>query len=61
MAKRIVDLSIAIESSLPSDPPAMIPQIDYVDHTQGAEQMKEFYPGLEKNSFPKAWAGRWNL
>jgi kynurenine formamidase len=52
MTKRIVDLSIAIESSLPSDPPIMIPKIDYVDHTQGAEQMKDFFPGLEKDQLP---------
>ena len=58
MTKRIVDLSIAIESSLPSDPPMMIPKIDYVDHTQGAEQMKEFFPGLEKDQLPEGlgWA-----
>jgi len=44
--KRVVDLSISIEPDLPSDPPMMIPQIDYIDHAQGAEQMKEFFsPG----------------
>ena len=30
----------------------MIPKIDYVDHTQGAEQMKDFFPGLEKEQLP---------
>ena len=50
--KRFVDLSISIESDLPSDPPMMIPKIDYVDHTQGAEQMKEFFPGLTKDQLP---------
>ncbi len=35
--RRLVDLSIAIEAGLPSDPPWMIPQINYVDHGQGAE------------------------
>jgi hypothetical protein len=30
--RRFVDLSIAIESGLPSDPPMMIPKIDYVGH-----------------------------
>ena len=46
--KRIVDLSITIEAGLPSDPPIMIPEIDYIDHAQGAEQMKDFFPGLKK-------------
>lgn len=50
--KRFVDLSISIEPSLPCDPPMMIPEIDYVDHTEGAEQMKDFFPGLEKEQLP---------
>ena len=41
--KRFVDLSISIEPDLPSDPPIMIPKIDYIDHKQGAEQMKDFF------------------
>jgi kynurenine formamidase len=52
MAKRIVDLSIAIEPHLPSDPPMMIPKVDFIDHAQGAEQMKDFFPGLEKDQLP---------
>jgi len=44
--KRFIDLSISIEPDLPSDPPMMIPDIDYVDHTRGAEQMKDFIPGV---------------
>ena len=57
--KRFVDLSISIEPELPSDPPMMIPRIDYIDHTLGAEQMTQvFFPGLEKEQLPKGlgWA-----
>lgn len=56
--RRFVDLSIPIEPGLPSDPPMMIPRIDYVDHTRGAEQMKEFFPGLRKEQLPNemGWA-----
>jgi len=50
--KRIVDLSISIEPNLPSDPPMMIPKIDYINHEKGAEQMKEFYPGVNKEHLP---------
>lgn len=50
--KRFVDLSIGIEPDLPSDPPIMIPKIDYVDHAQGAEQMKDFFPGVSKEQLP---------
>jgi len=52
MAKKFIDLSIAIEAGLPSDPPGMIPEIEYLDHEQGAEQMKLFFPGLKKEDLP---------
>ena len=38
MGRQIIDLSIAIESGLPSDPEMMIPKIDYLTHAQGADQ-----------------------
>ena len=50
--KRFVDLSIPIEGNLPSDPPMMIPRIDYVDHAQGAGQMQDFFPGVTKDQLP---------
>ena len=50
--KRFIDLSISIEPELPSDPPMMIPKIDYINHEMGAEQMKEFYPGVRKEQLP---------
>ena len=56
--KRIVDLSISIEPELPSDPPMMIPKIDFVNHEMGAEQMMEFFPGVKKEQLPEGlgWA-----
>jgi kynurenine formamidase len=56
--QRFVDLSIAIESNLPSDPPIMIPKIDYMGHVAGAEQMKEFFPGVTTEQLPNGlgWA-----
>ncbi len=56
---RIIDLSITIEDGLPSDPPPMIPKVDYVAHDAGAEQMKEFFPGLEKEQLPEGLG--WSL
>jgi len=35
MMSRFIDLSVAIESGLPSDPPMMIPKIIYIDHALG--------------------------
>ena len=51
-SRRFVDLSICIEPELPSDPPMMIPKIDYIDHKAGAEQMKSFYPGVRNDQLP---------
>jgi kynurenine formamidase len=58
MEKIFVDLSITIEAGLPSDPPMMIPKIDYVNHAAGAVQMEEFFPGLKKEQLPNGlgWA-----
>ncbi len=49
---RFIDLSISIEVNLPSDPPMMIPKIDYLDHESGAEQMQMFFPGVKKEQLP---------
>ena len=58
MMTQFIDLSISIESDLPSDPPMMIPKIDYVDHKMGAEQMKDFFPGVTTEDLPDGlgWA-----
>ncbi|MEA2101821.1 MAG: cyclase family protein [Thermodesulfobacteriota bacterium] len=58
MKNRFIDLSIAIEDGLPSDPPVMIPKITYIDHQMGAETMKAFYPGLSEKDLPDGlgWA-----
>ena len=56
--KRFVDLSITIEAGLPSDPPGMIPVIDYIDHETGAARMMEVFAGVKKEQLPGAlgWA-----
>ena len=52
MPRRFIDLSIAIEDGLPSDPPTMIPKITYMDHKLGAQSMKSYYPGLKEDDLP---------
>ena len=56
--KCFIDLSLPIESDLPSDPPKMIPKIDYIDHVQGASQMKDYFPGVTTDQLPRGlgWA-----
>ncbi len=50
--RRLIDLSIAIEPDLPSDPPMMVPKIRYMGHEEGAESMQTFFPGLRKEHLP---------
>ena len=57
MTRRIVDLSIAIEMDVPSDPPGMEPKITYTRHETRVPQMASFFPGLE----PRGHAGRRGL
>lgn len=58
MKRRYVDLSLAIEDGLPSDPQMMIPKIDYSNHKLGAKQMQQFFPGVETSQLPHGlgWA-----
>ena len=44
MGRRIVDLSIAIEPDLPSDPPMMIPQVGYIDNEGDVLENKHLAP-----------------
>jgi kynurenine formamidase len=57
--RRYVDLSLAIEHDLPSDPDMMKPRIETMSHEVGAKEMAEkFFPGLDTRQLPKGlgWA-----
>lgn len=58
MARRIVDLSVPLEADIASDPPIMLPQIEYFDHQMTAQQVMDFFPGLTKEDLPggEGWA-----
>ena len=55
---RFIDLSIYLENDVISDPPMMQPNIDYIRHEEGAEQVKLFFDGLDNKDLPDAegWA-----
>jgi kynurenine formamidase len=55
---KFIDLSVAVESNLPSDPPKMIPEIDYQSHEDQINDMLGFFPGATKEDLPNglAWA-----
>jgi kynurenine formamidase len=58
LIRRFVDLSVALENGVPSDPPGLEPHIDYIDHATGARQLASMFPGLKPEDLPDAegWA-----
>ena len=58
MARRILDLSVALEADIASDPPIMLPEIDYHAHAETAGQIASFFPGLKAEDLPEGegWA-----
>ena len=58
MPRKFVDLSIPLETGVASDPPFMLPEIDYFDHSMTAGQMADFFPGLQRGTCREATDGR---
>ncbi|MEM7519532.1 MAG: cyclase family protein [Pseudomonadota bacterium] len=58
MPRRFVDLSVALEADIASDPEVMLPEIEYLDHSQTAGQVMGFFPGLAQDDLPggEGWA-----
>ena len=58
MAKRFIDLSIAICNDVVSDPEPLQPQIRYWRHDETFQQIAPFFPGLTRQELPdgEAWA-----
>ncbi len=58
MPRRYVDLSVPLEAGIVSDPPIMLPEIEYMTHDQTAEQVMAFFPGLKRDDLPggEGWA-----
>lgn len=58
MPRKFVDLSVPLETDIPSDPEIMLPKIEYFDHQATADQMANFFPGLKSEDLPagEGWA-----
>ena len=58
LARKIIDLSIPIDSETPADPPVMKPQIKYTTHRESAGAMASIFPGLRAEDLPEneGWA-----
>ena len=51
MARRIVDISVSLKAGIASDPPHMLPEIEYVDHHMSAPAMAA-YMGVPVDALP---------
>ena len=58
MPRRIVDISVALEAGIASDPPGLEPRIEYETHRQSAARVCQFFPGLAPADLPdgEGWA-----
>ena len=58
MPRRLIDISVALEADIASDPPIMLPEIDYLAHDSTAQQIAGFFPGLTRDQLPggEGWA-----
>jgi len=52
MPRRLIDISVALRAGIASDPPNMLPKIDYVDHHMSAPRMAE-YMGVRLDQLPE--------
>ena len=52
MPRRLIDISVPLKAGIASDPPHMLPQIEYLDHHQTAPQMAE-YMGVRVDQLPQ--------
>jgi kynurenine formamidase len=58
LARRIIDLSVAIENDVVADPPVMLQHVTYMNHRETVPQLLGFFPGLTPEGLPggEAWA-----
>ena len=58
MPRRFIDISVALDADLVSDPPMMAPTVTYLGHDATADQVAAFFPGLKKDQLPdgEGWA-----
>ena len=58
MARRIIDISVALKAGIASDPPGGEPKIQYIDHKMSAGQVCDYFPGMTPAQLPdgEGWA-----
>lgn len=53
MPRRLIDISSTLKAGIKSDPPHMLPEIEYMDHHQTAPQMAD-YMGVRVDQLPNS-------
>lgn len=55
---RMIDISVTLDNNPYTDPPPLLPRIEYMDHQQGWPEMAAMFPGLNKGDLPgdESWA-----
>jgi kynurenine formamidase len=58
LVRRLIDISVALERGIRSDPPGLEPEITYRHHRETTGQLLQFFPGLQAGDLPdgEAWA-----
>jgi kynurenine formamidase len=58
MPRRFIDISVALQAGIASDPPFMLPKIDYKTGADTADRLEGFFPGLTREDLPngEGWA-----
>lgn len=49
---RMLDLSVPLSNNQWSDPPPLLPKIEYMDHAFGAAELIGMFPGLRREDLP---------
>jgi kynurenine formamidase len=58
MARKFIDISVALDADIIADPPIMAPKINYLSHADTGDQVVSFFPGLKREQLPdgEGWA-----
>jgi kynurenine formamidase len=56
--RQLIDISVPLRAGILSDPPGLLPEIDYLTHADTAEDVIAFFPGAQVADLPdgEGWA-----
>jgi kynurenine formamidase len=55
---KVIDISVDLRSGIASDPPALLPKIDYYSHKDTVDEILSYFPGATVDDLPdgEGWA-----